>query len=115
MKPNRLSEDAMKNMARDNPQKLIDLISSGTMDLVELTFAAEYLGGCPPAFHPKARQVLLAVAKHEKSFVREGAIYGLCAMGDCKETRAFLKEAAEEDQCAIIRSVAQEQYEDLGA
>ena len=60
-----------------NKPQLASLISSGTLDDVDLTFAAEHLGRLAHDDSAFARRALTPLLSHESPLVREGALYGL--------------------------------------
>jgi len=70
------SEIEFAVMAKDDPEKLIELIEGGTLSPGVLTFAAEILGNV--CHTDRARRVLTHLLYHSSSpIIREGAIYGL--------------------------------------
>ena len=60
-----------------NKRELASLISSGTLEPVELTFAVEHLGKLAYDDPALVRRTLTPLLSHADALVREGVIYGL--------------------------------------
>lgn len=60
-----------------NKRELASLISSGTMEPHDLTFAVEELGKIAYDDPALVRLTLTPLLSHESPLVREGALYGL--------------------------------------
>lgn len=92
-------------LVEHSPRTLVRLASSGVLDPVELSFAAEALGLVePPQF---ARPVLSRLLAHPDPIVREGAIYGLATHLD-STLASSLTRLAERDPSPGVRLAAEE-------
>lgn len=60
-----------------NKLQLASLISGGTLEPYDLTFAVEHLGKLAYDDPDLARRTLTPLLSHENPLIREGALYGL--------------------------------------
>jgi len=85
-------DEQLREMARQETKRLLDLIEQNGIDPYELTFAAEYLGQAAigTQWAEPALATLERLANHSHSVVREGAVYGLCQyIGEPQEKQAM--------------------------
>lgn len=100
------TEAAFLDLARTDPARLLAWIASGTLRDTALTFAAEHAGEIADA--DAVIPALLPLLAHEKSYVREGAVYGLWR--HIADRRAFdaLDRLAVSDPSPALRGLAYE-------
>ena len=107
-----MTDEEALDLAKHDPGHLAELLTSGSMCPVDVSFAAEILGQeCPDT-----RLVVDTLTKlmgHEKSCVREGAIYGLSCHPDSSVVRDILQKAMLEDPSEMIREIAQEMLDGI--
>jgi len=101
----RWSEAHLEDLAKREPGQFLDLLSSGQLEPVLLTYGAEYVGQL--AASPQALAVLEQLLGHPKSYVREGALLGLAGLGTPPAV-AQLRQAANADPSPSIRAIATE-------
>ena len=75
-----------ERLAKEAPELLIAWVQTGyQLDAADLSFACEQIGQLPAAERPRldydARIALMYRLEHESPIVREGAVYGLAALG----------------------------------
>ena len=92
---------AFRRLAAENPKQLV--LWMAVMPPPRLTYAAEALGAVDPETALPALRDL--VREHPKSYVREGALYGLERLGT-EQARAEIRRAAERDPSVSLREVA---------
>ena len=73
--PRKYSDERFEHLAKTDPAALVALLVSGDVPPARLTFAAEIAGRELPG--DMVIDPLLALLRHERAVVREGAIYGL--------------------------------------
>jgi hypothetical protein len=98
-------ESLFQRLVHRNPQRLIDLVTGGTLASEDLTFAAEILGHYTDS--DAVRAALLPLLEHERAYVREGVVYGLGRHLD-ETVRARLALVAETDADLAVRDAAAE-------
>lgn len=103
------SEDYLTELAK-TPEKLIELITSGKLQTVDLTYAAETLGSARKD-DASIRVVLVSLLFHKDAPIRESAIYGLSnhVSAGVKE---ILKVIAATDTSNAVRNAAKDLLED---
>lgn len=94
-------------LAKDDPKRLVALLTSNTLAFHDLTFAAEAAGRTGL---PEAQDALLQLLTHTSAVVREGAVYGLgYFLGDSGSwTRQRLAFIAKFDPHPEVRAAALE-------
>lgn len=104
-KPALLGTDDFAAMAEHSPDELLDLLRGGTLQVSELTFAAEIAGQIPDpeAIVPELMQLL----EHGEAVVREGALYGL-ANHMFPFVREAIKKVAQSDPSPGVCEAASE-------
>lgn len=101
-------EDRFEYLAEHDPQALLDLIAGGTLPPTLVTFALEYAGRVGPAALP----VIQPFLQHPKSYVREGAIYGVAQLLDHDpQLRELLRQMATSDVSPGVRQSAADALE----
>lgn len=88
--------DAFVFLAKNYPEKLLELISSSSLSAVDLTFAAEMAGR--HGWSEETKQVLFGLLTVSDPFVQEGVIYGLSEHLDDSEVRERLEHFATNDK-----------------
>ena len=73
--------DPFRQWAKDEPDRLLAYLRDPESPPTRLTFAAEVAGDSLQT--PEVRDALLALTRHDKAVVREGAIIGLGNL-DCE-------------------------------
>jgi hypothetical protein len=97
------SIDEFRRLASEDPQRLVAWIP--TLSPPDLTYAAEALGDVDPAAAlPVLRRLL---RDHPKSYVREGALYGLERL-DSADAQAEVARASTHDPSPGLREIASE-------
>lgn len=99
-------EDMFETLAKEDPQRLVDLLSSTQMGAADLSIAAEIAGreiSCAVVLAP-----LHKLLKHRKPLVREGALLGLAHHTDAYGVLSTIRLVSEEDQCPEVRGVAKD-------
>lgn len=87
-----------------SPLELASLVSSGSLNNVDLTFAAEHLGViCRDS--TLVRRVLCPLLRHADALIREGALYGLNGHLD-EKTRKVIDVMASNDPSKGVRQAA---------
>lgn len=102
------SENHLEHLADNKPDALLDLIESGVLDDVELSFAAEKLGHLPSDM-PRVMGALSRLLRHPKPYVREGA---LIAASEHLELQGVVEELAQRDENESIREIARDWLEE---
>lgn len=98
-------------MATSQPKRLAQLVREGGIPDPLLTFAAEELGSIPDV--EQALGALKCVLEHPKSYVREGAIYGLARLSATSRwAQAVLASVAKRDPDPELRLIAAELIDD---
>lgn len=69
------SRSHFRSLRKRAPKRLVMLISGDTLDVADLTFAAEIAGEIEE--ESSVVPALLKLLDHDSSLVREGAVYGL--------------------------------------
>lgn len=90
-------------------EELIQQMEQGSLKPTLLTFAAEHVGRHPDKARVKA--VLLPLLKHEASYVREGALYGLAIAFDDTMDNDVAQAViilSEEDEVPVLRDIAKQ-------
>lgn len=77
MGPRRVGRVSVMSWQGLNKRELASLISSGTLEPFDLTFAVEHFGKIAFDDPTLARQILAPLLKHPDAVVREGVLYGL--------------------------------------
>lgn len=98
-------EAMFEELARANPSKLIDLLSSPNLDAADLTFAAEIAGANIPS-SDIIKPLLKLLETHPRSLAREGALLGLSYHLHDKNVIDAIREASIKDSIPEIRDVA---------
>lgn len=102
--------DSFKTLAKDDPQRLIQLVAAQSLADHDLTFAAEALGFVPDQAVVVA--VLGWLAVHKSPVVREGVVYGLARHVTTSDAaRAIVQQLAARDPSPGVRSSAEEALE----
>ena len=96
-------EDLFLALARREPYILAQLIASGMLTDMALTFAAECMGQADDG--GLILQVLVPLLQHASPVVREGAIYGLLELSS-SEASAAIQAAAVNDASPGVRRAA---------
>lgn len=78
------------------------------MSLGALTFAAEALGDVPAGCRPEALASLMALLRHPRPIVREGAIYGIEKLADGRMPILERLRPMLDDPSAGVREAARE-------
>jgi hypothetical protein len=98
-------QEMFEEYARNDPDRLVDLLSSGTLTVPELSFASEAVGMVTDEL--LAVTALLPLLRHQAPPVREGAIYGIERhLEQSEEARAVLREIASTDSSPAVRRAA---------
>jgi hypothetical protein len=95
-------ERDLNDLAASDPDRLISLVSSGQLERIELTWAAEALGHV--ADSARVVPMLLSLLKHDLPIVREGALYGLAQhhkYAGVRDAVRFHTDASNEPSAAI--------------
>lgn len=101
-------EETFQRLAIEDPQGLIRLIGEGTLEVTDLTFAAEIAGDIPDS--NLVRPILLRLLGHSSPLVREGAVYGLRHHLN-QETYDRLTQLMKSDPSPGVREAAAEAIE----
>ena len=104
MTDERFSEAMFERLVTEDPERLAALLSSGELRPALLTFAAE-IAGKGLAFDV-AGAAMLALLRHERPVVREGAVYGLRPHEEQPEVAAALAKVATDDPGPGVRAAA---------
>jgi hypothetical protein len=99
-----MSDSRFKDLAHNNPQALYELLGSGRLSSVDLTFAAEAAGELI-VLGERVRDILVALLHHSDAVVREGVLYGL-SMGSIGQHRERIAKLAESDPSPGVRQAA---------
>jgi hypothetical protein len=99
-------EELFEFLARSNPGELVRLLGSGELEPTLLTFAAEHAGKIE--LSDLAVPALERLLDHPKSYVREGAVYGLGQHTTHPAARSALARVAESDSDPVVRKAAEE-------
>ena len=103
--PTAHSESMFERMAEQEPERLIEMIESGTVRPTMLTYAAEIAGRVIAA--ERVIPVLLRLLHHDVNVVREGAIYGLLRHHQSnQDARKAIEAMAASDPSAGVRAAA---------
>jgi HEAT repeat protein len=100
-----VSENELRRLASETPERLLALLRDPTTDIVTLTFGAEIAGRFINT--NDTRDVLIVLLSHGDPVVREGAIYGLVHHLD-DEICALLRFARDSDESPGVRAAAAE-------
>lgn len=103
------SRSYFRKLTRLKPKRMIELISGDTLDLADLTFAAEIAGEIND--ERLVVPTLLKLLDHESSLVREGAVYGL-SNHLTDEVRGRLRLLGLNDASQGVRDAASDALED---
>lgn len=107
-----MTENDCIDLAKNDPAALIAAFA--TMKPTLLTFAAAHLGTYAAA--DVAVPALLPLLDHPKSYVREGAVYGLCGhMNADARVRPALLALLHHDPSEGVRTATQEVLEENDA
>jgi len=87
----------------------VELQTVFAADPTQLSFIAEDFGKVSKDY---ALLICCVAICHEKSYVREGALYGLARYIKDPDIRAMVEHVAEHDNSAAIREIAAECLED---
>jgi len=79
-----------EHIAVNYPELAITLVKSKTLNNIELSWVAEYIGRSKDE-NEKVKDLLITLSSHEKAFVREGAIYGM-ENYLCAKNSSFIEE-----------------------
>lgn len=106
--PEERSEENFRRLAREQPSVLLTWIQTKLRDRPDLlTFAAEAVGLIPSSADVVA--ALEPLLRHEKAFVREGAIYGLTPhLNASLQARDLLRDAAQTETSDGVREAINE-------
>jgi hypothetical protein len=102
------SEETFARLAHEAPAQLIAWMRS-SMPPAQLTYAAERLGKGNPGQLGLA--LLIELLRHDKAYVREGAIYGLANHVAHPNVISALRGVVQEDQVPGLRELAAELLE----
>ena len=103
-------ENDCERLASNDPEALAQAMK--TMAPPLLTFAAEHLGAAPASV---ALPALLPLLRHDRPYVREGAIYGLASHRAEPGVTDALREVADGDASEAIRQIAAEALDGAGS
>ena len=106
-----LSQSELISLARDDTEKLVRIIKSGELDVVSLTYAAEYLGS-EGKLSASALATLLGLSFYHSTVVREGAIYGLRNHMKDMTVRLRLQDMANTDPSPGVAEAAMNELAD---
>jgi hypothetical protein len=98
-------QESLHALGHSDPDALVALVESGTLDNVELTFAAESLGQVKT---PRSTALLGRLLDHEDAVVREGALYGLSAHELSEWLYLKIARMVTNDPSPAIREVAKD-------
>lgn len=101
--PELVSEIVWRELAKNNPQRLLDLIASGRIPEHRITFALESAGYIESIEPSKVADVVMPFLDHAKAVVREGAIYGLNECTKDERVRGKVAIMAASDPSPAIR------------
>jgi hypothetical protein len=98
-----------KDLAINNPTLLVKLIEDGSLDAVQLTYAAESMSLTRES--SIVVPCLIKLLENTSSLVREGAVYGLEGHLEYRGVINCLKNTSENDSAEGIREAALEALE----
>lgn len=101
----KVCQNMLELLALSFPQDLANLLTSGELDMVGLTFGAEYMGKVQDEI--LVRDTLLPLLSHPSAIVREGAIYGV-QNHMSQEIMQKLQSIAQTDLSPTIRQTARD-------
>jgi|GEM_PF-4382468 len=102
--PNAMGEEYFERLVEEDPSRLLELLQPGVLDPTLLTFAAEIAGrGLPTSL---VVGPLLELLRHDRSIVREGALYGLRGHRGLEVTTE-IRRLAETDSSPGVRRAAE--------
>jgi len=101
------------NLLSCSAEELHALITSGELESPCLTFAAEALGQKDK--EAKFWRTLVRLLRHDKAYVREGAVYGLGCYTSTDAARQALFLVANEDPERGVREAALEMLDNFPA
>jgi HEAT repeat protein len=100
------SENALHEIASVDPERFVALVTSGTMDAVSLSLAAEIAGISLP--REQVISILMPLLSDGRALVREGALYGLSQCRDDVSVMAAIRQHTDPatEPSAAIREIA---------
>jgi hypothetical protein len=105
----RPSQNMLEALVDQNPDLLLDIITSGQLRSTMLTYAAEIAGRLE--YSVKLFLILQNLLTHEENFVREGAVYGLAFHIKRQTARDLLRRHLEIEQSPGVREAIEETLE----
>ena len=91
-------------LADNDPDRLVEWITTGNLGPTVLTFALEALGRTG---HPASENILVAMLDRESSLVREGALIGLQGLQHVSVMTVEIVRARSSSDCSkVVRTAA---------
>ena len=100
-----MSDEEAIRLVQSNPGELAAIIVSGNLDPVDLSYVSEIFGDrCVDT--ELVLHTLSEVLHHERSYVREGALYGLASHLGSPKVQLLVERVLDEDSSMSVREIA---------